>query len=137
VQVGKPARAPADTIHGVVRITRHPFLWSVVIWSAFHLAANGDEASVILFGTFFVLALFGTALIDAKRRRKMCAAWEAFAARTSNIPFAAVVTGRTRLNLSEDFGWRFLVAAVLFLAILFTHYHLFGVSPFPGGWVPI
>jgi uncharacterized membrane protein len=136
VQVGEPPAAPADTIYGVVRITRHPFLWSVVIWSAFHLAANGDEASVVLFGTFFVLALFGTTLIDAKRRRKMGATWEAFASRTSNIPFAATVAGRNKLNLSEDFGWRFLVALLLFLAILFTHYHLFGVSPFPGGWVP-
>jgi uncharacterized membrane protein len=136
VQIGQSSAAPADAIQGVVRITRHPFLWSVVIWSAFHLAANGDKASVIFFGTFFLLALFGTALIDAKRRRKMGAAWQAFASRTSNIPFAAVLTGRNTLNLSESFGWRFLVAMVLFLAVLFTHYHLFGVSPFPGGWVP-
>jgi uncharacterized membrane protein len=136
VQVGQPSATPAEATHGVVRITRHPFLWSVVIWSAFHLAANGDEASVIFFGSFFLLALFGTAFIDAKRRRKMGAAWDAFASRTSNIPFAAVLAGRNTLNLSEDFGWRFLVAMVLFLAILFTHYHLFGVSPFPGGWVP-
>jgi uncharacterized membrane protein len=137
VQVGPPAAAPVSTIHGVVRITRHPFLWSVVIWSAFHLSANGDEASVIFFGTFFIVALFGTTLIDAKRRRKMGAAWDAFASRTSNVPFAAALTGRNTLNLSEDFGWRFLVAMLLFIAILFTHYHLFGVSPFPGGWVPI
>lgn len=136
VQVGQPAAVPVDTIYGVVRITRHPFLWSVVIWSAFHLAANGDEASVIFFGTFFVLALFGTTLIDAKRRRKMGAAWETFASRTSNIPFAAAIAGHNTLNISESFGWRFWAAMVLFLAILFTHYHLFGVSPFPGGWVP-
>jgi uncharacterized membrane protein len=32
------------TIHGVLRITRHPFLWGVAIWAAFHLAANGDLA---------------------------------------------------------------------------------------------
>jgi uncharacterized membrane protein len=136
VQVGQPVANPADEIYGVVRITRHPFLWSVVIWSAFHLAANGDEASVIFFGTFFVLALFGTILIDAKRRRKMGAAWAAFSSRTSNIPFAAVLAGRNALNISESFGWRFLAAMAVFLAILFTHYHLFGVSPFPGGWVP-
>ena len=136
VQVGQPSATPADAIRGVVRITRHPFLWSVAIWSAFHLAANGDEASVVFFGSFFLLALIGAASIDAKRRRKMGAAWEAFASRTSNIPFAAVLSGRNALNLSEDFGWRFLVAVVLFIAILFTHYHLFGVSPFPGGWIP-
>ncbi len=136
VQIGRPAAAPASAIHGVVRITRHPFLWGVVIWSAFHLAANGDEASVVFFGTFFLVALIGTTLIDAKRRRKMGAAWDAFAAMTSNIPFAGVIAGRNRLNLLESFGWRFGVAAILFFVILFAHYHLFGASPFPGGWVP-
>jgi uncharacterized membrane protein len=123
-------------VTGVLRVTRHPFLWGVALWSAFHVAANGDEASVIFFGTFLVLALIGTALIDAKRRRKLGAAWSAFATQTSNVPLAAVVAGRNRLRFAELFGWRFWVAAVLFLAILFCHPRLFGVSPFPGGWVP-
>ena len=136
VQVGQPAAVPADTIYGVVRITRHPFLWGVVIWSAFHLAVNGDGASVIFFGTFFLVALIGTTLIDAKRSRRMGAAWDGFESRTSNIPFAAVLGGRNTLNLSESLGWRFWVAMAVFVIILFTHYHLFGVSPFPGGWVP-
>ena len=123
-------------VTGVLRITRHPFLWGVALWSAFHVAANGDEASVVFFGTFLVLALIGTALIDAKRRRKLGAAWTAFATQTSNVPLAAAVAGRNRLRFAELFGWRFWVAAVLFLAILFCHPRLFGVSPFPGGWVP-
>ncbi|HUJ46022.1 MAG TPA: NnrU family protein [Rhizomicrobium sp.] len=124
------------TVKGVLRITRHPFLWGVILWSGFHLAANGDLASVILFGTFFVLALFGTFSIDAKRKRKLGEAWADFAHQTSNIPFAAVLGGRTQLRLGESFGWRFLVAALVFLAILFSHARLFGVSPFPTGWVP-
>lgn len=135
VQIGAGASQPA-LIYGVLRITRHPFLWGVAIWSGFHLAANGDEASVIFFGTFFVLALLGTLSIDAKRRSKMGAAWQAFAANTSNVPFAAVLAGRTSLRPAESLGWRFGVAAALFLAILFCHYRLFGVSPFPGGWIP-
>jgi len=130
------AAAKEGTIHGVVRITRHPFLWGVAIWSAFHLAANGDQASVVLFGTFLVLSILGTFSIDAKRKRKMGDAWKTFATKTSNIPFAAVIAGRTPLRLGEDLGWRFLVAAVLFLAVLFSHARIFGVSPFPGGWVP-
>ena len=125
-----------ETIHGVFHITRHPFLWSVVLWSGFHVAANGNLASVIFFGTFFVLALFGTFLIDAKRKRKLGDAWNAFARKTSNIPFAAIVSGRTRLALGEDFGWRFWVAALIFVAVLFSHARLFGVSPFPNGWRP-
>jgi uncharacterized membrane protein len=126
-----------DTIKGVLRITRHPFLWGVAIWSGFHVAANGDEASVIFFGTFFVLAITGTFSIDAKRRRKMGDAWNAFAAKTSNIPFAAVISRRASLKLGESLGWRFWVAAILFVAVLLAHAHIFGVSPFPGGVVPV
>jgi uncharacterized membrane protein len=131
------AAAKEGTIKGVLRITRHPFLWSVVLWSGFHLAANGNLASVIFFGSFFVLALFGTFSIDAKRRRKLGAAWDAFAAKTSNIPFGAVVTGRNTLNIRESFGWRFWVALITFIAVLFAHVHIFGVSPLPGGVTPV
>ena len=124
------------TIRGVLRITRHPFLWGVAIWSAFHLAANGDLASVIMFGTFLVLSVLGTFSIDAKRKRKMGAAWDAFAAKTSNIPFAAVIGGRTALRLGEDFGWRFWVTTLVFLVVLFSHARIFGISAFPNGWIP-
>lgn len=130
------AAAKESTIHGVLRITRHPFLWGVAIWAAFHLAANGNLASVILFGTFLLLPLLGTVSIDAKRKRKMGEAWSEFAAKTSNIPFAAAITGRGALRLGESFGWRFGVAMLVFLAVLFSHAHIFGVSPFPNGWVP-
>ena len=135
VQMGRAASDPA-TVRGVLRITRHPFLWGVAIWSGFHLVANGDEASTIFFGTFFFLALLGTISIDAKRRRKLGPAWTGFANATSNLPFAATVAGRNRIRFGEIFGWRCLAALVLFLAILFSHGRLFGVSPFPGGWVP-
>ena len=130
------AASKEGTVKGVLRITRHPFLWGVAIWSAFHVSANGDEASVIFFGTFFLTSFLGTFSIDAKRRRKMGDAWTGFASRTSNVPFAAIAAGRNRLNLGELLDWRFLVALLVFLAILFSHARLFGVSPFPGGWVP-
>ena len=134
VRMGETA-ATAET-HGVVRITRHPFLWGVAIWSAFHLSANGDRASVIFFGTFFVLALFGTVSIDAKRKRKLGAGWDAFAAKTSNLPFAAIVSGRNRFDFGETFGWRFFAALAIFLTFLLAHAWLFSASPFPNGWVP-
>ncbi|MGD0190284.1 MAG: NnrU family protein [Rhizomicrobium sp.] len=126
------AASKEATIHGVVRITRHPFLWGVAIWSAFHLAANGDEASVVLFGSFLILSILGTFSIDAKRKRKMGEAWGAFAAKTSNVPFGARVGG----SIGEFFGWRFWVAVIVFLAVLFSHARIIGVSPFPGGWRP-
>jgi len=127
------AAAKDDTIKGVLRITRHPFLWGVVLWSGFHLLANGDLASVIFFGTFLVVAFFGTFSIDAKRRRKMGAAWVSFAAKTSNVPFGAVISGRNRLNIGESLGWRFWAAAAAFVIVLFAHPYLFHASAFPNG----
>ena len=40
------------------RFTRHPMLWGVSVWAAVHLLANGDLASLILFGSFGAFALF-------------------------------------------------------------------------------
>ena len=34
----------------------HPMVWSVVIWSAGHLLANGSAADLLLFGAFLVWA---------------------------------------------------------------------------------
>jgi uncharacterized membrane protein len=124
------------TAQGVIRIPRHPFLWGVVIWAAFHLATNGDIASIIFFGTFFLLAFFGTLSIDAKRQRKLGAAWEAFSAKTSNVPFVAIAQGRNEFKTAEMFSWRFWAALAVFLVMLFAHYWLFDFSPFPGGWIP-
>jgi uncharacterized membrane protein len=130
------AAQKAGAVRGVLRITRHPFLWGVAIWAAFHVAANGDEASVSFFGTFLVLALLGTLSIDAKRRRKLGGGWTDFASKTSNVPFGAILSGRTSFSAKEYFDWRFLLALIVFIALLFAHAALFGVSPFPNGWVP-
>jgi uncharacterized membrane protein len=92
-----------DAVRGVLRITRHPFLWGVALWSAVHLAVNGDLASVVLFGTLLLLAILGTFSIDAKRKRKLGAQWQAFAAKTSNLPFAAIFAGRNSFSAREYF----------------------------------
>lgn len=42
----------------IKRFTPHPMLWGVSIWSVSHLAANGDLATLILFGGIGIFALF-------------------------------------------------------------------------------
>ncbi len=134
-RIGYQNTAPSpNSVTGIIAITRHPFLWGFAIWSGFHLAANGNEASVILFGSLFLLSLFGTVSIDAKRRRKLGMEWDAFAAHTSNIPFAAILAGRVKPHWREIFGWPMGVAVLLFLAFLFGHARMTGISPFPNGW---
>lgn len=41
----------------IKRFTRHPMLWGVTLWAAAHLLANGDLASVLLFGGFGIYSL--------------------------------------------------------------------------------
>lgn len=41
----------------IKRFTRHPMLWGVSIWGVGHLLANGDLASILLFGGFVVFSI--------------------------------------------------------------------------------
>jgi uncharacterized membrane protein len=115
-----------DIIQGILRVTRHPFLWGVAIWAFGHLLVDGDLASLILFGTFLVLAVAGTVSIDGKRQRALGATWQEFAQKTSNIPFAAIAGGRQSLNLSEIGYLRLGAAVVVYLFLLGAHHHVFG-----------
>jgi uncharacterized membrane protein len=120
-----------DPIKGILRVTRHPFLWGVALWAAGHLMVNGDEAGIILFGSLLVLSVLGTLSIDAKRKRALAEKWDAFARATSNAPFAAIAAGRQSLRLGE-IGWRLVVALGVWAILLWAHPMLFGVSPLPG-----
>lgn len=120
-----------EPAQGILRITRHPFLWGVALWAFTHLIVNGDAASLVLFGALLLLALVGPWSIDAKRQRAFGGKWGRFAAVTSNVPFAAIIEGRNVLKIDELGLWRIGVGLVLYVALLFGHRWLFGVSPFP------
>lgn len=53
----RPDPDASEPATGIVRVTRHPFMWGVGIWALLHLAANGDQASLIFFGSLALLAL--------------------------------------------------------------------------------
>jgi uncharacterized membrane protein len=131
-RVGMESRLSRGTelARGVVRITRHPFLWGVALWAFVHLVANGDLASMIFFGSLLVLALGGTAAIDAKRRRSFGDDWQRFAEATSNLPFAAIASGRNRLGpaLREIGFLRPAIAIAAYAAFLVFHGRLFGAG---------
>jgi uncharacterized membrane protein len=124
---GEGRLAGGDSVAGILRITRHPFLMGVALWAATHLAANGDSASLVLFGALLFLALAGPVSIDRKRARKHGDAWQPFAQTTSIVPFAAIARGRNRLELGEIGLWRPAVAILVYAAALAFHYPVFGV----------
>jgi uncharacterized membrane protein len=112
----------------MLRITRHPFLWGVVLFCAGHLAMRTDPASLVLFGTLLVVAVLGTFSIDAKLKLRYGAAWERFAGQTSNLPFAAIAAGRQRLAPGE-IGWlRLLASLAVWGLLVWRHASLSGGS---------
>jgi uncharacterized membrane protein len=110
-----------DVVRGMLRVTRHPFLWGVFLWSATHLALARDTAGLLLFGSIGLVALRGTWSIDRKRRLALGAAWGDFADRTSNVPFAAIIGRRQRLPSGEIGGIRLSAAVASWAAAIWAH----------------
>lgn len=124
-------RAMAAPPSGVLAVTRHPMMWGIVLWGIAHLLANGDARGMIVFAGMIILAAAGMAHLEARKKAAMGATWDAFAARTSVWPFAAVAAGRAQLNLA-DLGWgRIGLALAVYAGLLYAHRILFGVAPIP------
>lgn len=122
----------ADQAGGVAAVTRHPVLWGFLLWAAAHLVANGDLVAAVLFGAMALFSAAGMAGLDARARRRLGdAAWSEVAARTSLVPFAAILAGRAR----PSFGAADLVGAAAGLAVYVAfvffglHAALFGADP--------
>ena len=129
--VGQSVATGDDPARGFMRITRHPFLVSVTLWATAHLLVRGDYNALVFFGGFLVLAVSGTLLIDAKRRKADPQGWARYSAVTSIIPFLAIVQGRNRLSVRELGWWRLLLAVIVFIGFLHLHPVIMGVDPLP------
>lgn len=108
-----------DPAPGILRVTRHPVMWAIALWAISHLIANGDLRSLLFFGAFAGLSLGGTVLIDRKKRLALGSDWSRLAELTSNLPFAALVAGRTRLRW-RDISWLRVIAGLLLYAVFYN-----------------
>ncbi|HRK62829.1 MAG TPA: NnrU family protein [Terricaulis sp.] len=125
----KKGLAAAEPARGVLRITRHPFLWGVALWGAGHALINGERFALMLFGALTFMVIFGTRSIDRKGRARDPEAWERFEDATSNVPFMAITQGRNSLNLGE-IGWRALAGLAVAGLLAVGHGRLFGAPIF-------
>jgi uncharacterized membrane protein len=117
--VGMERSAGADDpAPGLLRVTRHPVMWAIGLWAISHVFANGDAASLLFFGALGALALGGTVLIDRKKQLALGSNWPPLAELTSNVPFAALFAGRTRLRW-RDFSVLRIAAGLLLYAVLY------------------
>ena len=113
---------------GMIRITRHPLMWGIMLWAGAHILARADVKSILFFGGFLVLAALGTMLMD--RRKKVDPDFQRFAAVTSHLPFVAIAQGRNRI-VWREIGWlRPAIGIAAYAALLLLHPWLFGARPY-------
>jgi uncharacterized membrane protein len=128
---GEKFLSAAEPARGMLRVTRHPFLWSTVVWSLAHALVNPDAGSLLFFGSLGLTSLRGCFDIDAKRRRTNPEEFSRFEARTSNVPFAAIASGRNSLVARELWLPVALGLALAFAAVA-LHPRFFGAPAAPG-----
>lgn len=116
---------------GMLRLTRHPMLWSFALWALVHAAVSGTLSGLFFFGAFAVTALAGMPSIDAKLAKRDPAGFAPVLGATSILPGGAIAAGRNALVLSE-LVLPVVLGAVLWVALLLAHPWLFGVAPLPG-----
>jgi uncharacterized membrane protein len=121
--------AIAQPPRGMLRVTRHPMLWSFALWAAVHIIGSGDTAAVVFFAAFLITALAGMPSVDAKLERRDPAGWQALSALTSVMPFVAIAQGRNRF-VPREIGWlTILIGVVAWAVLLSLHPWLFGAAP--------
>lgn len=116
-------------IRGILRITRNPGLIGLGLWGLAHFMVRGDWASHLLFGSFAFQGLVAPLNMERKYRKRFGAAWETLARQSSHLPFAAILTGRNRLVLSEINWTLFAVSLAVYAIVLKFHAVWFGISP--------
>ena len=89
--IGNPALpgapGPRGGPQGVLRITRHPMMWSFAIWAAVHLMIQGEPKTFVFDGAIIFLALAGAAAQDRKKAGLMGDNWHDWTAETAFVPF--------------------------------------------------
>lgn len=127
---GQPIVAP----RGVERITRHPFFVGAALLGLAHALLAPHLGGAVLMGGFAVLGISGARHQDAKYRRTRGQAYEDYAAVTSVVPFAAILSGRQRFVPRELPLGAFAAGIGLTVLLRFSHASLFAHD---GLWIVV
>lgn len=110
--VQKPAFRIYET--GVMRITRHPQLWGQVLWCIAHSVWLGTSMSLTVSAGLIAHHCFAVWNGDRRLRDRYGVEWDAYAARTSVLPFRAIFEGRQEL-IWREFPIKAYAGVVLFV----------------------
>ena len=111
------------------KITRHPAFVAFSLFGIAHMLMNGWAGDVIFFGMFPALGIIGGMHQDPRKLRELGESYREFVAKTSFVPFAALISGRARWT-GGDMPWAAIGAGVvLTVAIVVLHPMIFGGNP--------
>lgn len=115
---------------GVQRITRHPMMWSFAIWGVVHIIMSADSRTIVLGSGIVVMALFGAAMQDGKKKAQSPAYGDHMKA-TGFVPFAAQLAGRASWSSAVPGAVALGGGLVLWAVIIWGHPLVIGLSAWP------
>ena len=124
--------AAAKPASGVFAITRHPMMWGFASWSLVHLLVSPQPKVIALTIAIGFLALAGSKGQDAKKAALMGDSWSGWSGRTSFVPFANQISGKSAW--STAWPGRTVVLAGIVLWLLATWLHPMLGGPIAGIW---
>ena len=119
-----------DPARGMIRVTRHPVMWSFMLWAGAHVLARGELGAMVFFGGFLILAALGAVLMDQRKARTLGEDWQRFAAVTSYYPFLAILQGRNSFKAAEIGCRNPAIGLALYALFFWFHPMLFGIRAY-------
>lgn len=126
-RVAVPERAA-----GVFAITRHPLLWSIILWGIVHIAVLGSFRTVTIGSGMILLSLIGAIGQDGKKARLMGTPWQEWQRKTAFVPFAGQLAGRIGWSAALP-SWGVLLGG-LAVWLFATFLHPYAGGPSVGPW---
>lgn len=106
---------------GIIRITRHPQMVGQVIWCIAHTLWIGTSFTLVTSVGLVLHHLFGVWHGDRRLQKRYGEAFTNVKARTSIIPFLAILQGNQTLELSEFLRPAYLGVAGFILLLWWSH----------------
>jgi uncharacterized membrane protein len=113
---------------GIIRVTRHPQMVGQIIWCIAHTLWLGTSFMVLTSIGLVIHHLFGVWHGDQRFSTRYGEAFQAVKARTSILPFLAILRGQQTLHLAEFLRPAYLGVLGFILLIWWAHPLLIGAS---------
>lgn len=105
---GVSARKP----RGVLKITRHPMMWSFAVWALAHVIVSPSPRVLVLAGGMAFLALVGAHMQDLKKSAQNPREWNVWRKRTSFWP---------QLSAAGELGRQWYLVLPAWLLLTWAH----------------